>query len=266
MNRKTPEPAPAASKQRDAVGLAWEHRLQGEGYPAAGDRRFLARFTASPYIQILLRYARPAGGSLILEPGCGSGKFSLALAGQGHQVVTLDYVGEVLQGVKRTEATLAGKWPAKLHGYCQGSLEQLPFADDTFDLVVNEGVVEHWLVDEARLAIIREMVRVARPRGTVAILVPNGMHPVMPTWEARLPAFRMAPPMTCYSGKKLEQELRQAGLHNVVADGIYPWRSWLRLRPWRWLYPIGAALDRCLPLPQALRQRWAINLVGMGRK
>ena len=266
MNRRALERAPAASKQRDAVGLAWEQRLQGEGYPAAGDRRFLARFTASPYLQLLLRYARLAGGSLILEPGCGSGKFSLALAGQGHQVVTLDYVAAVLQSVIRTEATLANEWPANLMGYCQGSLEQLPFADNTFDLVVNEGVVEHWLADEARLAVIQEMVRVARPHGTVAILVPNGMHPAMPVWEARLPAFQTAPPMTHYSGEKLEQELRQAGLQDIVTDGIYPWRSWLRLWPWRWLYPGGAALDRWLPLPRTLRQRWAINLIGMGRK
>jgi len=112
---------------RDAVGAAWAKHLRGEGYGPAGDVRFLARFRASPYIQLILRYAALTPNSLILEPGCGSGEFSLALASLGHRVVVLDYVAEVLHEACALEQRLMGKWSGQLRGYCQGSLEQLPF-------------------------------------------------------------------------------------------------------------------------------------------
>ena len=251
---------------RDAVGSAWATHLRGEGYRLAGDARFLARFRASPYIQLLLRYAALPPDSLILEPGCGSGKFSLALASLGHRVVALDYVAEVLHGLRATEQRLVGQWPGQLRGHCQGSLESLPFPDDTFNLVVNEGVVEHWLDDATRLAVLRQIVRVTQPGGVVAVLVPNGMHPLIRVWEARLEGFQTAPPMTYYSAERLGQELTQAGLRDVYTDGIYPWRSWARVPPWDRLYLVGAALDRWVPLPWTLRQQWAINLLGVGQK
>jgi SAM-dependent methyltransferase len=251
---------------RDAVGAAWARHLRGEGYGPAGDVRFLARFRASPYIQLILRYVALAPDSLILEPGCGSGKFSLALASLGHRVVAFDYVAGVLRGVRVIEQRLAGQWPGQLRGYCQGSLERLPFPDNTFDLVVNEGVVEHWLDEAARVAVIAEMVRVTRPGGAVAVLVPNGVHPLMRVWETRLEGFHAAPLMTYYSAGQLGLELAQAGLRDVYTDGIYPWRSWFRIPPWDRLYLVGAALDHWGPLPRTLCLTWAINLIGVGQK
>jgi len=259
-------PEGGGEQRRDAVGAAWEKRLHGVGYGSAGDARFLARFRASPYVQTILRYAQLPPGSLILEPGCGSGKFSLALASLGNRVIVLDYVVEVLHGVRATEQLLAGQWPGQLRGYCQGSLEQLPFPDKSFDLVLNEGVVEHWLDDEERLAVLREMVRVTRPGGVVAVLVPNGSHPLTRTWDKKLRSCDSAPPMVYYSAKRLERELAQAGLHEILTNGIYPWRSWVRTSPWNRLYLLGAVLDRLLPMPQALRTMWGINLISIGRK
>lgn len=254
------------TETRDAVGAAWARLLQGEGYGPAIDVRFLARFCASPYIQLILRYTTLPSDSLILEAGCGSGKFSLALASLGHHVVAFDYVATVLQDVRATEQRLAGQWPGQLQGYCQGSLEWLPFADDTFNLVVNEGVVEHWLDEAARVAVLREMARVTRPGGAVAVLVPNGVHPLIRVWETRWRASRRPPPMTHYSAERLGVELAQAGLCDVYTDGIYPWRSWTRLPPWDRLYLLSAAFDHWVPLPRLLRRKLAINLVGLGRK
>lgn len=253
-----------AGKQ-DSVGTAWAEHLLGKGYGPAGDARFLARFRASPYIQLILRYAALPPNSLILEPGCGSGKFSLALASLGHRVVALDYVVKVLEGVRTTEQRLMGQF-GQLWGLCQGSLESLPFPDNTFELVLNEGVVEHWLNKAARVAVIAEMVRVTRPGGAVAVLVPNGMHPLIRLWEEHLRGFQTAPPMTYYSPERLEEELAQAGLCDIYTDGIYPWRSWFRIPPWNRFYLIGAALDHWVPLPRRLRLAWSINLFGIGRK
>lgn len=131
-----------------------------------------------------------------------------------------------------------------MDGLCQGSLEHLPFPDDTFDLVINEGVVEHWLDDRERLMVLREMVRVTRPGGVVAVLVPNGVHPLIQVWESRLTGSQKAPPMTYYSARRLGAELTEAGLRGVYTDGIYPWRSLTRVPPWNRLYLLSAALDQ----------------------
>jgi SAM-dependent methyltransferase len=249
-----------------AVGRAWEEELGVTGYGSAGDARFLARFRASPYVQAILRYARLPAASLILEPGCGSGKFSMALASLGHRVIALDYVKAVLVGVRTTEQQLAGQWTGQLDGYCHANLERLPFSDGSFDLVLNEGVIEHWLDDAERLAVLHEMVRVTRPGGILAVIVPNGVHPLIEIWESRLTGFREAPPMTHYGSERLRQELMGAGLDDVCTDGIYPWRSWLRVPPWHRLSAAGALLDHLAPLPRRLRERWGINIVGLGRK
>ena len=253
-----------ADKTEVPVGSAWERLLAGRGYPPAGNAHFLKRFRASPYIQLIVRYAGLRQESLILEPGCGSGKFSLALASFGHQVMAFDYVADVLRGVRITEQRLAGQWPGRLSGYCQGTLESLPFPDGTFDLVVNEGVVEHWLDERARAHVLHEMIRVTKPKGAVAVLVPNGAHPLVQRWQSQL--HQSAPPMTYYSANRLGEELQQAGLQDIYTDGIYPWRSWTRLSPWPRLYVVSVLFDHLVPLPRNTRKKWAINLIGLGTK
>ena len=250
----------------DNVGAQWNQLLKGKGYTPAGNKRFLERFRNSPYITLMLRYAQLPQGSLVLEPGCGSGKFSLVLASLQHRVIALDYVSDVLHGVRTTELGLGDGWDQQLKGYCKGSLERLPYPDDTFDLVINEGVVEHWLGSTERILVLREMTRITCPGGTVAVLVPNGAHPLIRTWEARQSGHLAAPPMTYYSAERLGQELTLAGLSKVQIDGIYPWRSWVRLPPWDRLYLVAATLDRWAPLPKRLRKKWGMNIVGLGRK
>ncbi|MGB9776542.1 MAG: class I SAM-dependent methyltransferase [Anaerolineae bacterium] len=251
---------------QDKIGARWEQILRGKGYALTGDEHFLRRFQASPYITTVLRYAHLEPGSLILEPGCGSGKFSLVLASLGHRVIALDYVNDVLQGVRATQERLGERWPGRLRGLCQGSLEHLPFPDNTFDLVMNEGVVEHWLDDRERLMALREMVRVTRPGGVVAVIVPNGAHPLIKIWESRLAGFSESPPMTYYNAEQLGTELAQVGLKDISTDGIYPWRSLTRIAPWNRLYLLSAALDHLIPLPRSIRQKLGINLVGLGLK
>jgi ubiquinone/menaquinone biosynthesis C-methylase UbiE len=53
-----------------------------------------------------------------------------------------------------------------------GDLMQMNFAADSFDLVFNAGVLEHFEPDE-RAAALREMTRVTKPGGTVLVAVPN---------------------------------------------------------------------------------------------
>ena len=64
---------------------------------------------------------------------------------------------------------------ARADGIVLGVGEQLPFADDSFDLILSNEVIEHVTDDRAAVA---EMARVARPGGRVVIFAPNRWYPV----------------------------------------------------------------------------------------
>ena len=53
--------------------------------------------------------------------------------------------------------------------------EQLPFVDNSFDLILSNEVIEHVTDDRASVA---EMARVARPGGRIVIFAPNRWYPV----------------------------------------------------------------------------------------
>ena len=64
---------------------------------------------------------------------------------------------------------------ARADGIALGVGEQLPFAGDSFDLILSNEVLEHVTDDRACAA---EMVRVARPGGRIVVFAPNRWYPV----------------------------------------------------------------------------------------
>ena len=64
---------------------------------------------------------------------------------------------------------------ARADGIVLGVGERLPFADDTFDLILSNEVIEHVADDREYAA---EMIRVARPGGRIIVFAPNRWYPV----------------------------------------------------------------------------------------
>jgi len=127
-------------------------------------------------------------GSRGLDAGCGIGLPSLLLAeavGASGHVTGLDVSPEFLDR-GREIAKDAGL--SERISFREGDVARLSFDDDTFDWVWSADCVGYGLWEP--LPLIRELVRVVKPGGTVAILAwaSEQLLPGFPLLEARLRA------------------------------------------------------------------------------
>src|SRR5689334_5142892 len=120
-----------------------------------GRRRILAGFVEEICRRVTDRRPR------ILDVGCGTGANLLLLSQYG-----------AAEGVDVSEDALAFCRERGLDQVRKGAGEQLPYDDNTFDLVTAFDVVEHMDDD---LAGLREMFRVLRPGGHALLFVPTFM-------------------------------------------------------------------------------------------
>jgi len=106
-------------------------------------------------------------GETILDIGCGSGVLDRWLArhtGGAHRIVAVDIHRTLL----REAAALARKDGVEhIIEFREGNAEAIPFPDNSFDVTMSATVME--LLDADRM--LREMIRVTKPGGRVAIVV-----------------------------------------------------------------------------------------------
>src|SRR3989475_1298038 len=108
----------------------------------------------------LLQNAVPTG-SKILDVGCGAGVFTVELIQHGYDVWGIDLSEAMIKYVCETSG---------IQRFRVGDIENLEFADNTFDAVTCLGVIEYLDRDEAAL---REIWRVLKPGGKAVISTPN---------------------------------------------------------------------------------------------
>lgn len=110
----------------------------------------------------ILRVARPAPGEHVLDVGCGTGTFAIAmkrLVGAAGRAAGIDASREMTISARR-KARKAGVELEVQEGLAQA----LPFADESFDLAASTLMLHH-LPRSARQACAREIARVLKPGG-----------------------------------------------------------------------------------------------------
>ena len=176
LKREIKKTYAAVSQEPDAdfvfpTGRAWAEDLRYPPELAAVPDAAAESFAgvANPW-----ELGRLAPGERVLDLGCGAGTDSLVAAqmvGAEGRVTGIDMTPEMLAKA-RSAAALLG---AGNVDFVEGEIEALPFADETFDVVISNGVVD--LVPD-KDAVFDEIYRVLAPGGRIQIADVTIQNPV----------------------------------------------------------------------------------------
>jgi SAM-dependent methyltransferase len=172
----------------------------------------------------------------VLDAGCGIGMYVAAFGRQGANSFGVEIEEERARQALAVSPRIAA-----------GSVQALPFADASFDIVFSHEVLEH-VADDA--AALREAARVVRPGGHVVIFTPNRLYPYEThgiVWRGRyrfgnfplvnyLPDVwrnRLVPHARAYTRRQVRRLVEGAGLRIVYHTQVYPgFDNIVARRPW----------------------------------
>lgn len=191
------------SKDKDALIAYWSKEnllLREKGYFDYASRRMFKR------------YLPDLTDKMILDVGCGQGMMMEYFSERGNKVIGIDITSHsvsfnALRGLTAIEA----------------DARNIPFAEDTFDLVYSLGVIEHFSGTEQAL---KEQVRVCKPGGIVVAVVPNLITPyclasilfeLLTRREHKLLVTYGKP----FSRKKLSKMFEIAGCDRIMVEPYY---------------------------------------------
>lgn len=115
----------------------------------------------TPVAAHLVNFAGVQSGSKVLDVGTGTGVVAITAARQGAHVTGLDLTPELLEQAKE-DAAIAGQTDIVFQ---EGDAEALPYADNSFDLVVSQ--FGHMFAPRPEV-VVKEIKRVLRKGGHFA--------------------------------------------------------------------------------------------------
>lgn len=190
-------------------------------------------------------------GDRVLDMGAGAGRHAFEVYRRGADIVALDYSLADLKDVKGLFGAMAEAGeapPGASANTVNGDGTRLPFADGTFDRIICSEVMEH-IPDDAAAA--RELARVLKPGGTLAVTVPT-WFPEQVCWalshEYHAP-FVAGGHVRIFSEATLRRRFRDAGLKPGAAHHAHALHS-----PYWWLKCAVGVTNDTHPLVQAYHQ------------
>ena len=174
------------------------------------DRRFsFARWTQRKLVSML----QLGENSYLLDLACGTGWAVLYAASLAHGQGKFYGVDNSSKMIEQAEAN--SKNIMNVH-FCKSNVEELPFDNNFFDLVISSNAFHHFSNPEKAL---REAYRVLKPKGKVYILDTTANNFFMRILD-RLSRKREAAHVKLYSTREFQTLFEKAGLHYTMSKPI----------------------------------------------
>ncbi|MDZ4064379.1 MAG: class I SAM-dependent methyltransferase [Coriobacteriia bacterium] len=200
---------------------------------------------ARQFYERLAFWLRVYGGrpTRVLEPGCGTGRFCRALADAHPEwdVVGLDLSPE-------SQKFFEGGGARPNFRFIMDDMFAMPFDSDSFDVVFNEGVIEHFEHAPSFNDAVSEMVRVLKPGGMMIVAVPNVRNVWHTRYKNRVGKRYEYGYEKSFSEEELRCVLETAGLTPFDTDGFDP--------------PYGLERQAGRGRPRAVREAIALRRLG----
>lgn len=159
----------------DSFGLQWNRFARTQIDSALGTNRSRDRF-----IHETLWNENQLKGKLVLDAGCGSGRFSEIALGLGARLIAIDYssaVDAASENLNSENLLIA-----------QGDLANLPIPSESLDFVYCIGVLQHTKDPER---IVAELLRCLKPSGEITLTFYENS-----SWHVRFYAKYLIRPLT----------------------------------------------------------------------
>lgn len=224
----------------------WDIQLDSRNGATTSRDRLLAQSHLSP---------EDFRGKLILEVGCGAGRFTELLLAFGARVVALDYSGAIdASAVTHAEAIAEGRLLV-----AQGDVFHLPVAPSAFDIVLGYGMLQH--TGDARGA-LRCLWKHVRPGGLLlADRYGLSLRNYLPFKYALRPITSRLPPkdVLAYAERVCETlvPMQRRALRSLSGSStLHRWARYVINRSPNSVYPLQLELEGKIDPDFALR--WSV--------
>lgn len=189
-----------------------------------------SRFTSEAYR--LLSSSVTLKDRHMLEAGCGTGRLSNLLAREfgRSEVIGID----ISENSIRMSNRLKNHLGLSNASFVLCDMFNMPFRDDSFDFVFNEGVIEHYGLEGSPTYedALKEMIRVAKRGGTILAGVPNWFNfpHTLYKWmlKKRNKSFKYDYEKS-FRHSELAEVFLKLGLGNIRIGAFYPAHGFYRL-------------------------------------
>ena len=179
------------------------------------------RYFSNVFMNVILSIANINNGK-IFEPGSGGGMACAKFAQKGFDVTSMDISYNALQKGKTLFKSLSLR--AK---FALGDIFHIPIKNEQFDLVFNQGVMEHFrLANLDGSSGVKEMLRVLKKNGTLIILVPAYFSPLFFIYSF-FKIFNLVDKYWPYTDQdflhkhELREMMEKAGCKNVTVRRVW---------------------------------------------
>jgi ubiquinone/menaquinone biosynthesis C-methylase UbiE len=131
-------------------------------------------------------YLNAVNGKSVLDYGCGRGRSSIDLLSRGAKVCGIDispvYISEANQAAKQKG------YPDNQYSFREMDAHRLKIGDNTFDMVLGEGILHHLNISAA----LTEIHRVLKTGGRLIMIEPLADNPLLKLFRLLTPFARTA--------------------------------------------------------------------------